>query len=176
MKSIRYTILVLLVALSTAALAQSNLQPVSEAQKSFNAMKALAGSWEGKITTTPPAPDVQGKTVHVTLRVTSSGNALLHEIRIPGREDDPITMFYLDTGRLTLTHYCDAGNRPRMAGEFSPDGKTIDFQFIGISGGLKEHMHHATFHLIDADHHLEDWTFMVGNNPILAHLDLQRVK
>lgn len=175
MKSARL-IIVLLAALCTAAVAQSNPVPQSEAQKSFGAMKGLAGTWEGKLTTTPPDPEVQGKSVQVTLRVTSSGNAVLHEIRVPGREDDPITMFYIDTNRLTLTHYCDAGNRPRMAGDLSPDGKTLDFKFIGISGNMHEHMHHSTFHLIDADHHSEDWTFMMGDTPVIAHMDLQRVK
>ena len=176
MKSVRLTLIVLLIALSTGARAQSNSQPDSEAQKSFGAMKTLAGSWEGKITTTPADPEVQGKPVKVTLRVTSSGNAVMHEITIPGRQDDPITMFYLDGDRLTLTHYCDAGNRPRMAGKLTPDGKSINFEFLDISGEMKYHMHHSLINLGDAEHHSEDWTFMVGDRPVIAHMELQRVK
>ena len=162
---------------STAVFAQNNAAPKTpptESQVSFEKMKSLAGTWEGKITTTPPAPEVQDKIARITLRVTSTGHAVMHEITIPGREDDPITMFYLDGDRLTLTHYCDAGNRPRMTGKLAPDGKTLDFQFLDISGEMKYHMHHSTITAIDANHHTEDWTFMVGDKPVIAHFDLTR--
>ena len=129
---------------TTVAFAQSAPKaPATDAQLSFAKMKSLAGTWEGKLTTTPPAPEVQDKIARVTLRVTSTGNAVMHEITIPGREDDPITMFYLDGDRLTLTHYCDAGNRPRMTGKLAADGKTLDFTFLDISGEMKYHMHHS---------------------------------
>jgi hypothetical protein len=170
MKTLRLFLAVLLISLASAACAQT------DAQNSFDKMKTLAGSWEGRITTTPPTPDVQGKTAKVSLRVTSTGHALMHEMRIDGREDDPITMFYVDDGRLMLTHYCDAGNRPRMTGKLSPDGKTVDFELLDISGEMKYHMHHSVFTVVDANHHTEDWTFMAGDKPVLAHFDLQRTK
>jgi len=170
------TLLLTLFLFTTVAFAQSDKPkaPPTEAQKSFDTMKTLAGTWEGKLTTTPPAPEVQDKIAHVTLRVTSSGNAVMHEIQIPGREDDPVTMFYLDGDRLTLTHYCDAGNRPRMTGKLSPDGKTLNLDFLDISGDMKFHMHHSVITAIDANHHTEDWTFMVGDRPVIAHMDLTR--
>jgi hypothetical protein len=74
-----------------------------------------------------------------------------------------------------LTHYCDAGNRPRMVAKSSPDGKTIEFEFLDVTGNMQYgHMHGAMFTLIDADHHIEDWTFMVGEKPVRAHFDLHR--
>src|SRR5215469_101882 len=108
MRSLRFVLPVLLVWLSAAALAQS------DAQRSFNLLKTLAGSWEGTVKTNQPQADLEGKQAQVWLRVTSMGNALMHEMKGAGRPDDPITMVYLDGGRLLLTHYCDAGNRPRM--------------------------------------------------------------
>lgn len=170
MKSLSIALFLLLIGLSTAGFAQS------DAQTSFAKVKTIAGTWEGPLTTTPLAPDVQGKIARITIRVTSSGNAVMHEVQIPGREDNPITMFYLDNQRLLLTHYCDAGNRPRMVGKMSADGKTIDFTFLDIAGDMKEHMDHALLTLGDENHHSEDWTFMVNNHPVVAHLDLQRVK
>src|SRR3954469_11144758 len=93
----RLLLSLLLLSLSTIAFAQSEApKSQSDAQKSFSRLKALEGTWEGKVTTTPPAPEVQGKVAHVSLRVTSMGNAFMHEMRIPGRDDDPITMFYMD--------------------------------------------------------------------------------
>ncbi len=107
------------------------------------------------------------------------GNALLHEMKIEGRPDDPITMLYMDNDHLTLTHYCDAGNRPRMVARTSPDGKTVDFDFLDVAGNLQYgHMQHAMFTIIDANHHTEDWTFMApdGKTSVRAHFDLTRTK
>jgi len=175
----RFTLPVALMSFCVTAFAQSGMQMTAtspvlpDAQKSFAQMKTLAGSWLGTVTTTPPS-EVQGKSVHITIRATSMGNALLHEIKLQGRPDDPITMLYLDEGRLLLTHYCDAGNRPRMVGKMSPDGKVVEFEFLDIAGATQYHMHHSVFTMIDATHHSEDWTFMVGDKPIVAHMELQR--
>ena len=61
----RIALTIILMSLFTAAFAQS------DAQKSFDKMKTLAGTWEGRMTTTPPEADVEGKLAHVTMRVTS---------------------------------------------------------------------------------------------------------
>jgi hypothetical protein len=171
MKSIRYVMFVVVV-LAAAAFAQS------DAQKSFDQMKTLAGTWEGVVKTYPPAPEADGKHVQATLRVTSMGNAMVHEMKVEGRPDDPITMVYMDNDRLTLTHYCDAGNRPRMVAKTSPDGKTVEFDFVDVAGSTEYgHMHHAVFTMIDENHHTEDWTFMVpGDKHVQAHMELQRTK
>jgi hypothetical protein len=163
---------VLVLTLSSFAFAQT------DAQKSFDTLKTLAGSWQGQITTDPKQPEIDGKISQVSLRVTSMGNALMHEMRTDGRPDDPITMLYLDEGRLLLTHYCDAGNRPRMVGNISPDGKAVEFNFLDVAGSLQYgHMHHAVFTIVDANHHTEDWTYMGSDDkPVHAHFDLQRAK
>jgi hypothetical protein len=165
---------------------KSGDKPVqSDGQKSFTQLKSLAGSWEGRITVDPPQPDIKEGTVgHVSLRVTSRGNALVHEMQEAGtpedptRYDHPVTMFYLDGDRLQLVHYCDAGNRPHMVARTSPDGKTVVFDFVDLSGGNEYgHMYHAVFTTIDANHHTEDWTYMTpGDKPMYAHMDLQRAK
>src|ERR1700746_2096797 len=128
MKSHRLMLPLVLLLLSAGAFAQS------DAQKSFDKLKTLAGTWEGKVVTVPPEASVEGQTVRITLRVTSMGNALMHEVSLSSRPDDPSTMLYLDGDRLLLTHYCDAGNRPRMVGKISPDGKTVEFDFLDIAG------------------------------------------
>jgi hypothetical protein len=65
-----------------------------------------------------------------------------------------------------------------MVGKLSPDGKTVEFDFLDVSGGTKlGHMHQAVFTIIDADHHAEDWTYMSpSDKPARAHLDLVRAK
>src|SRR6267142_5168692 len=160
MKSLRPMLSVLVfVALTAVAFAQSDAQK-SDAQKSFDKLKTLAGSWEGHVTTVPQQAEIEGKLMQVSLRVTSMGNALVHEMTGAGRPDDPITMLYLDGDRLLLTHYCDAGNRPRMVGKASPDGKAVEFEFLDVSGSTQRGMmNHMVFTMIDANHHSEGATW-----------------
>ncbi len=156
----------------------------TDAQRSFAAMKTLAGDWEGPVTVDPPVPEMDGKPMHVSMRVTSRGNALVHEMQEAGtpldatKYDHPVTMFYLDGDHLALVHYCDAGNRPHMVARPSPDGKKVEFDFVDLSGGNDYgHMYHAVFTFVDANHHIEDWTYMMpGDKPMHAHFDLQRAK
>jgi phage tail protein X len=196
MKSLCFVLSLVLLPLSLA-FAQADAQksspppdaskPVaqSDAQKSFDKLKALAGTWQGPVTTDPPQPGMgNGGFAQISLRVTSRGNALVHEMKEaetpddPTRYDHPVTMLYLDGDRLLLTHYCDAGNRPRMVARTSADGKTVEFDFVDVAGGTQYgHMHHAVFTIVDANHHIEDWTYMMpGDKPVQAHLDLQRAK
>jgi hypothetical protein len=108
------------------------------------------------------------------------GSALMHEMTGGGRPDDPITMFHLDGDRLLLTHYCDAGNQPRMTGTVSPDGKTITFNFVDATNLLSSqagHMQRVVFNLIDSDHHTERWEFAMADGTQMGGvLDLKRVK
>src|SRR5439155_6852039 len=192
MKSLRFLLSVVLMSLATVAFAQSDANkmakpkapaPKSEAQTSFDAMKTLAGDWEGPVKTDMPLePKVDIKPLHVTMRVTSRGNVLVHEFQEagtpldPAKYDHPVTMFYVDADRLDLVHYCDAGNRPHMTAKMSPDGKRMEFEFTDLSGSNSNgHMHRAVFTIIDANHHTEDWTYMLPNDtPVQAHFDLHR--
>jgi hypothetical protein len=186
MKSLRFLLAVVLLSLTTLAFAQMDAQKAvapSDAQKSFDKLKTLAGTWQGPLTVDPPQEDVKpGEMGQITMRVTSRGNALVHEMQEAGtpfdatKYDHPVTMFYLDSDRLTLVHYCDAGNRPRMVGKLSPDGKKVEFDFVDLSGGNEYgHMYHAVFTIIDSNHHIEDWTYMMpGDKPVHAHMDLTK--
>jgi hypothetical protein len=193
MRSIRFTLFAVPLLLSGVAFGQSEAHkmdppnaaaPKSDAQISFDTMKGLAGEWEGPVKTDLPASaKVEIKPVHLTMRVTSRGNVVVHEFQEagtpldPAKFDHPVTMLYVDADRLNLVHYCDAGNRPRMTGRMSPDGRTLEFEFADLSGGNKYgHMYHAVFTIIDEKHHTEDWTYMTpGDKPIQAHFDLHRV-
>jgi len=186
MKSLRSLLAVALVSVATLAFAQMDTQkplPQSDAQASFDKLKTLAGTWQGPITVDPPRSDVKPGTLgQITMRVTSRGNALVHEMQEAGtpldatKYDHPVTMLYLDGDRLTLIHYCDAGNRPHMVGNLSPDGKKVEFAFVDLSGGNEYgHMYHAVFTFVDANHHIEDWTYMMpGDKPMHAHMELER--
>lgn len=176
----RYATFAVLLLVSTMALAQS------DAKKSFTDLKSLAGEWEGPVKLVPEgAMGSKGSPeMRLTMRVTSRGNALVHEFQEAGtpfdptKYDHPVTMIYVDGDHLNLVHYCDAGNRPHMIAQPSGDGKSVEFAFADLSGSNQRgHMDHAVFTFIDADHHTEDWTYMMpGDKPMHAHFDLHRVK
>jgi len=171
MNPFRFLLPVILISCGPIALAQS------DTAKPFERLKALAGTWEGPATTTPPLPQFETKSLTVSLRVTSMGHTLMHEMKSEGHADDPITMFYLDGDKLFLTHYCDADNRPRMTGRLSDDGKTLDFDFLDVAGNLKYgHMQHVAITFVDANHHIEEWTFALPDKTVRAKFDLTRTK
>ena len=186
MMSKQLALSIVVMSVSTVALAQSHEHSAppeakaaavpSDMQKAFEELKTLAGAWEGRLTTDPPAPEAEGKLAQVNLRVTSMGHALMHDMKIDGRPDNPITMLVVDADRLLLTHYCDADNRPRMTGKRSADGKRVEFDFVDVSGNLKYgHMHHVVFTFVDANHHIEEWTWMApGDKATRARFELQR--
>jgi hypothetical protein len=143
--------------------------PQSDAQKAFEKLKTLAGTWQGSF---------MGMSINLTLRVTSSGNAILHEA-ISSRKDDPITIFYVEGDRLLGIHYCDSGNRPRMEGKMSADGKKIEFTLLDIAGHThKGYMGNITFNFVDADRHVEEgaWTFPGDKPPIPIRVEYTRTK
>src|SRR6266576_6996141 len=64
--------------------------PKSEAQTSFDTLKTLAGDWEGPVKTDMPVEaKVEIAPLHVSMRVTSRGNVLVHELQEAGTPLDP---------------------------------------------------------------------------------------
>src|ERR1051325_3150906 len=108
----------------------TNAAAPTDAQKAFETMKTLVGSWQGTVMDIP---------INLTIRLASSGTAILHEATADGKRppNHEITMFYVDGDRLLATHYCDAGNRPRFEGKLSPDGNTIEFTFLDVAGSTQ---------------------------------------
>jgi hypothetical protein len=154
---------VLFVALAaTAALAQSDVQ------KSFNQLKALTGSWEGKT--------ADGKPLQVLFRETAGGSALMSEILGTGPEN-MVSLIHMDgPNKLLMTHYCGAGNQPRMQASVSPDGKTISFTFFDGTNIAPDagHMQSMVLTMLDNNHHTEDWTFAAQGKETKEFFDLRR--
>jgi hypothetical protein len=169
MKSLRIAFPLLLSFAVTAAFAQIS------AQKSFDQLKSLAGSWEGK--------DSNGRPLRVSFRDIARGSALMSEIQKEGHSGvmfNMISMIHLDgPNRLILTHYCSDGTQPRMAATTSPDGKTITFDFFDITNVATSDATYARrliFTIVDASHHTEDWTFGAGPGKEKDLFELHRTK
>jgi hypothetical protein len=162
MKALRIAACILMMLSTTAVFAQS------DAQKSFDQLKSLAGSWEGK--------NSLGEPVQVSYRMTAGGSALMSEIM--GHGEDMISMIHFDgANRLLLTHYCSVGNQPRMQASASPDGKSITFNFIdatNLDNPQSGHMDHVVIAMLDPNHHTEEWSFIDHGKEIKQVFDLKR--
>lgn len=155
--------------------------PSAETQQAFALIKSLAGRWQGDFLNPETKKSVSMET---WIRVTSHGNSVVHEMKgagaadDPGNTDHPVTMMYIEGANLILTHYCDAGNRPRMSARISPDGKVVDFDFVDVSGPTTHgHMQHARFTLVDSTHHVEEWTWATPSGKTMSvPLNLHRIE
>ena len=149
----------------------TNAAPPSDAQKAFEKMKTLTGSWQGKIM------DIS---INITIRLASSGTAILHEAHTGGGRppDHEITMFYVEGDRLLATHFCDGGNRARLEGKMSPDGKTSEFNLLDVAGSTKGGLvKRMAFTMIDANKHVIELTFIMPNGkPIELRGEFERTK
>ena len=140
----------------------------SDAHKTFDMLKGLEGKWV--------RTNTQGQPLEVTFRMTAGGSALMSEIHGHGPEN-MITMFHMDGDRLIMTHYCGAGNQPRMK-VVSADAKSVSFEFfdgtnIGPEAG---HMQHLTITQPDANHHTEEWVFVDHGKEMKESFALERAK
>jgi len=123
-----------------------------DAAAAFSRLKSLVGEWEA---------DTQMGKVHISYELVAGGTALLER---ESGEKMPVmlTLFHVDGDRLLLTHYCMAGNQPRMlAKRFDAAAGEIEFQFLdgtNLTPGAG-HMHNARFHLVDDQHFQSEWQF-----------------
>ena len=125
----------------------------SKAQATFDRLKTLAGEWEGSLA---------GATSRVSYRVISNGS-VLEETMKNGEEDTMITIYHLDGDRLMVTHYCGAGNQPRMVAALDPKTpNVVAFKFLdatNLSSPDAGHMRNLVVTLVDKDHLTQQWSW-----------------
>ncbi len=166
----RYFLSIGIAALTVAAATAGPRTENTAGPAAFARLKTLVGEWEANTS--------MGKS-HVSYELIAGGTSLVeHESgeKMPAM----VTVYYLDGDRLMLTHYCMAGNQPRMqASSFNPETGEIVFQFLDATnltpgGG---HMHNATFRLPGGDRFSADWQFYENNQPKMSHTaEYSRVK
>jgi hypothetical protein len=118
------------------------------AAKMFDRIKSLAGEWE----IVGGDDDQKGKTA-VSYRVTAGGSAVV-EVFFPGSDMEMVSVYHRDGKELVMTHYCIAGNQPRMRARASDDPARLVFEFVGGSNpdpAKDSHIHGAVIQLIDGD-------------------------
>lgn len=159
-------IMTMLAATTMLATAVSGLEagsaPQWDARTAFDSLKKLAGDWQGNVT----SPD--GPPMSARYRVTSGGS-VVEEVLFPGTAQEMVSMYHMDGNELVMTHYCAAGNQPRLRlnpAQSRPEELSFDFTGGGnMDPAVDAHLHSGRMLLKD-DAHLESvWLGYVGGKP-----------
>jgi len=167
MRITRQSVVLFLALISTLAVALA----ASKSQPEFDKIKSLAGNWEGM------APN--GKPARINYQVVSGGSAVMESIS-EGPGNQMVTLYYLDGDHLMMTHYCTAGNQPRMRADASTSSpSSIKFTFVdatNLSGPDAGHMQAHSIIWKDADHVTQYWTWREKGQDKVETFELQRQK
>jgi len=125
------------------------------AQAAFERFKKLEGQWHGRST--------KGWEEIVSFKTIAQGSVVVENSFDAHPNETMMTMFYLDGERLMLTHFCVAGNQPRLeATSFDNEGRTITFTFLdatNLPSRDNGHMDKAVFRFIDDNKFSSQWTW-----------------
>ena len=150
-----------------AARVGSQVKPAS----GFDRLKTLVGTWQ--------AASPKGGTLTNTIRLVSNGTAL-EEIFQSSEDDQMVTLYTADGNRLAMTHYCAAGNQPRMETfAITGDPKEFDFSLTGITNLMNSnagHMQHLVIQIADQDHFTEQWTWRENGKERITTIHFTRSK
>jgi hypothetical protein len=165
MQSLLWAAMTLVIA-SGAAIAQEKTPAKDGKNAGLEKLKKLAGEWV--------ALDGDGKptaTIVSVFRVTAAGSAV-HETIFPGAPHEMVSVYHTDGKDLMLTHYCAAGNQPKM--KLSPKAKDneLKFDFAGgtnLDPAKDMHMHEGSIKIIDDDHIEWSWIGWMDGKPVKDH-------
>src|SRR3954466_3660786 len=94
----------------------------------FGRIKTLQGNWEGPYQWSGARTD--SGTMKVQYSTTGKGSAIVENLMVEG-EPVMTTVYHLDNGALRMTHYCGAGNQPRLKAEGADaSADTVRFTFV----------------------------------------------
>jgi hypothetical protein len=165
----------LILGLSSAVVAGEKATPARVAPRAtsagFEKMKTLIGDWAG-------ASDGEGHDakVQVSYALTSAGSAVIETLQT--EHGTMVTMYHPDGEAVMMTHYCAAGNQPRMRAKGAGD-KELAFSFVdatNLSSPEAMHMHDLKITFNDADHITQEWTTSAGGKKTPVVFKLERKK
>ncbi len=159
--------------LLAAFLAAHALPPAPTPEEAlFARIKSLAGEWREKST--------KGWTGSDKIAVIARGSAVLFESSFDtDKESGMATLFYMDKGRVLLTHYCEARNQPTLAAtSISPDGSSATFTFVSGTGMKSRddgHMDEVAIHFIGPNSYTEQWSWYAnGQSKLFETIEYRR--
>ena len=107
--------------LLAAALAAADEKSI-DSRTAFDRLKTMTGTWDSIDKAKPSRPGT------ATYSMTGGDHVLVEQL------GGMATVYHLDNGQLMLTHYCGAGNQPRMRVKSIEDGgRRISFEIYDIT-------------------------------------------
>lgn len=163
--TLRRSALVLVPMLALASCASHShhvVKPATEAERAdlLDSMKSLEGEWT--------TVDDSGNTLTAAVFAVSSNGSVVREVMFPGQPHEMTNVYHMDGDTMVVTHYCAAGNQPRMRARADSDPTVIVFERDGVSnltGSDQKYMGGLTLTRKDADTLVAHWTSYVGNEP-----------
>lgn len=121
-----------LVGLLLLAAGPARAQQTPDSAAAFKRLKGLVGAWDVTERDNPNTKEV------ATYTLTGGGHVVAEDLRAPSGAANAMghmfTNYHLDRGTLVLTHFCGAGNQPRMrVKSIAGDGKRISFEMYDIT-------------------------------------------
>lgn len=104
-----------------------------------------------------------------TFRLTAAGSALV-EVMAPGSPEgyEMVNMYHSDGDRVLMTHYCAAGNQPRMEVKATDDENRLELRFESVTNLASpdaNHMRHAEY-VFDGDDRLTTRWWSVADGKV----------
>jgi hypothetical protein len=115
----------------------------------------LAGDWE--------MADENGEMILAAQFAVTSGGSAVREIMFPGTDYEMTNLYHMDGGSLVCTHYCAAGNQPRMvatAATRTAEGTVLRFDFESVTNLRESHDHYMgnlTVTILEDGSVRQDW-------------------
>jgi len=157
-------------ALRAPSLVRVDVLERSPAQAAYERLCALAGRWEGKSS--------QGWTAEIEIEVIARGSAVLERSNFEAHPGETmLTLFAMDGPRLRLTHYCVAGNQPRLEAT-AIGADELGFTFVD-GGNLASrdvgHMDEAVLRFAGPDEFSSRWSyFQAGQTRWMEEIHYRR--
>ena len=139
----------------------------------FERFLGFAGQWHGKST--------RGWEDEVSARVIAKNSVVVMRSFEAHPGEEMLTTFAMDGEDLLLTHYCIAGNQPRLvASSISEDGLTVTFTFrdaTNLPSRDTGHMDKVVYRLVDENHLTSQWTwYQDGEEKWMEEIDYRRTR
>jgi len=130
-----------------AAEAKKEHAALSNTPPAFEHLKSLVGEWKG----VGPGEEKSS----TSFELVANGSAIMERLVAMGGSP-MINVYHPDGDGVVMTHYCGAGNQPRL--RCTKDG--LAFTMSDITNWKKgdAKMSAVTMVLIDADHMKQEWT------------------